>query len=255
MNAGSDAFGLSHQQPGSKVAVVSGASSGVGKAVTMVLADSGCEVLALGRREAAPAEFSNHPQIRYVSLDFGDCQLSARLRETLAGWQSNIDILVNCAGHDRGGGVAFDEQPEDVWQDTIAVNLNATMLLTQACLGGMVARKRGDIVFVGSISIRQATPLLTAYTASKHAIHGFAEALRKENSKSGIRIIEIIPGAIRSGFAEARLGGDARRAKEFYDGFPDCLAPEDVARTIVFALAQPAHVALAEIVMRTTREI
>lgn len=238
-----------------KIAVVSGASSGVGKAVALVLAETGCEVIAFGRRDAVPAEFSDCPQIRYVSLDFGSRDLSGRLREALAHVRMNVDILVNCAGHDRGGGIPFDEQDEQVWQDTIAVNLSATMSLTQACLPGMVARKKGDIVFVGSISTKQVAPLLTAYAASKHAIHGFAEVLRKENGKSGIRVIEVIPGAIRSGFAEARWYGDASRAQEFYDGFPDCLMPEDVAGTIAFALAQPLHVTLAEIVMRTTREI
>lgn len=118
----------------------------------------------------------------------------------------------------------------------------------------MLARGRGDIVIIGSITARRSSAGLVAYSTSKHATRGFAEALRADYRNSGLRVVEIACGAVRSGFAGRRWRGDEDRATKFYDGFAQCLEPDDVARAVCYALAQPPHVSVSEMVLLPTRE-
>lgn len=237
-----------------KSAIVSGASSGVGKALALRLVAAGCGVVALGRRSAAPPEYTGLAAVRYMAIDLGAPDVAATLRSAIPEALAAVDILVNCAGHDHGGGKLFGSHAVESWQDTLRVNLHATMGLTSACLPAMVARDRGDIVLIGSITSRRAARGLAAYAASKHAVHGFAEALRVDYRDTGLRVIEIIPGVIRTGFAGGRFGGDDARAAEFYRNFTECLDADDVARAALYALGQPAHVSVTEMVVMPTRE-
>ena len=89
---------------------------------------------------------------------------------------------------------------------------------------------------------------MAAYVSSKYAVHGFSETLRLDYAGRGIRVTEIMPGLVRTGFAQQRLG-DAQQAQEFYDDAEQCLQPEDVARTVLYALQQPKHVEIAQLVV------
>jgi 3-hydroxy acid dehydrogenase/malonic semialdehyde reductase len=109
--------------------------------------------------------------------------------------------------------------------------------------------RRGDVVNVGSTSDHFALAHDAAYVASKFAINGLTQALRVDYEGMGMRIIEVAPGVSRTGFAQVRYNGEATRAEEFYERFPAVLEADDVARTIVFALEQPPHVTLGEILM------
>lgn len=237
-----------------KTAIVSGASSGVGKAVALALGEAGCNVVALGRRAEAPPEFSAYAALRYLPIDLAAADPAGELRSMVPNEIRKVDVLVNCAAHDYGGGVAFGDHAREHWQNAIDVNLQGAMCLTGACLPAMIARDRGDIVFIGSITSRRTARNLAAYTATKHALHGFAEAVRVDYSDAGLRVVEIIPSAIRTGFASHRWGGDEARAAAFYDQLPACLAADDIARAVLYALQQPAHVSVAEIVLLPTRE-
>jgi len=115
-------------------------------------------------------------------------------------------------------------------------------------IDGMRARDRGHIVNIGSIAGTRPYATGTLYTASKHAVHGFSEALRLDYVDSGIRVTEILPGMVQTEFAYHR-SGDAEQARRYYQEFGTCLDPEDVARAVVYAVQQPAHVVISQLVV------
>ena len=112
----------------------------------------------------------------------------------------------------------------------------------------MIERDHGHVVNIGSVSGLTPYATGTIYAGSKHAVHGFSESLRLDYLNTGIRVTEILPGMVRTGFAKARWDDDGT-ANRFYDDFGVCLAPDDIARTIVFALEQPAHVVISQLVV------
>lgn len=237
-----------------RIAVVSGASSGIGKAAALQLVADGWEVVALGRREIAPREFTGIPTLRYGAADLILEDPAAALRRVAPDALLDVEALVNCAGHDVGGGVPFAVHVPDDWRSVFRLNVETTLRLTQACLPAMLARGRGDVIVIGSITARIASPGLAAYSASKHAIRGFAQSLRADYGDTGLRVTEIAAGVVRTGFAASRLKGDEGCAATFYEGFAQCLVPEDVARAVSYALSQPPHVCVAEMLLMPTRE-
>ncbi|MDH3389340.1 MAG: SDR family oxidoreductase, partial [Gammaproteobacteria bacterium] len=159
-----------------------------------------------------------------------------------------IDILINNAGHDTGGRRRFDEGSAGQWCDIIETNVQGMIRMTHVLVGGMLQRGRGHIINLGSIAGLKPYASGSAYVASKYAVHGLSETLRLDYAGKGIRVTEIMPGLVRSGFAGQRLG-DAAEAQAFYDSFDACLRPEDVAETVCFAIAQPDHVEIAQLVV------
>jgi 3-hydroxy acid dehydrogenase/malonic semialdehyde reductase len=243
---------LDHAAP--RMAVVTGASSGIGKGTALQLAAQGWQVAALGRREAAPPEFARLGAVRYGAGDLALEDPAQVLQRVAPDALDCVAALVHCAGHDLGGGKPFHAHAADEWASGLRLSVEAMMRLTHACLPAMLARGAGDVVIIGSITSRRAAPGLAAYSTGKHAQRGFAQALRADYADSGLRITEIAPGVVRSGFAGHRLHGDTAQAEAFYEGFAQYLEPEDVARAICFALSQPAHVSVAEMVLLPTRE-
>ena len=235
------------------VALVSGASSGIGAATARVLAKAGYRVVALARRRGHLAALAAESDaIHPLALDLRDGGALAGLTDALPEPLRQIDLLVNSAGHDVGGGVAFAEGAIDDWISGIEVNVAGLMRLTHAVAPGMAARGRGDIVNIGSITAWQTAPRLAAYTAAKHAVHGFSLALRADFAGSGVRVVEIMPGVVKSGFAESRLRGDAEQAARFYESFGDTLSPDDVANAVLWAVGQPPEVQVEEIRLTPT---
>lgn len=243
----------SSQAP-ARLAIVSGASSGIGMAITLQLATEGWQVLALGRRATAPDEIAELDGVRYGAGDLTLEDPAELVQRVAPDALQAVAAVVNCAGHDLGGARPFHEHDVKEWTQSLRLNVEATMRLTQACLPAMLARGGGDVVIIGSITARRATPGLAAYSTSKHALRGFAQALRADYAASGLRVTEIAPGVVRSGFAAQRLHGDAAGAAAFYEGFVQTLEPVDVANAVCFALSRPPHVCLAEMVIVPTRE-
>ena len=160
----------------------------------------------------------------------------------------DIDVLVNNAGHDVGGRRPFEAGSVEQWCDVVETNVQGMIRLTHALIHGMLARGRGHIVNMGSIVGLKPAATMAAYVSSKHAVHGLSETLRLDYAGQGIRVTEILPGLVRTGFAEQRFG-DTAQADQFYDGHEVYLQPDDVARTVEFALQQPAHVEIAQLVV------
>ena len=233
--------------------LLTGASGGIGAATVAALAGAGMEVLCLARDPARLDQLAARlgPNAVPLHCDLADPAAVAGVLATLAG--GPVDVLVNNAGHDTGGGVPFDAMAEADWANVLAVNLCAAMRLTQALLPAFLAADAGHVVMIGSITTHGPAPGLAAYATSKYALHGFAQTLRADYAATGLRVTEITPGVVRTGLAERRMHGDTARARAFYDGFAATLSPDDVARAVLFAIQQPPGCCVENIVLMPTR--
>ena len=242
-------------KPGA-VALVTGASAGFGAAIAEALIAKGCRVICAARRggrlEALAARLG--PNCHPLVLDVTDSHATAALCENLPEGLREIDILINNAGHDVGGRRRFEDGAIADWAAIIDTNVTGLMRVCHGVTPGMAARGRGHIINLGSISGIGAYPEGSVYAASKHAVHGFSNSLRLDFAGSGIRVTEILPGTARTEFGAARWRGDDARADSFYDGFETLLAAEDVAACVVFALEQPPHVVIAQLVVVPTSQ-
>jgi len=238
-----------------RVALVTGASSGIGAAIVRRLCEAGWRTVAAARRVGRLRALADElgPLCHPVALDVVDDASVASLLDRLPEALRAIDALVNNAGQDVGGNVPFDRGDGADWLSTLDVNVGGLFRVTRAILPGMVARGRGDIVNIGSIAGRQPSPTLAVYSATKHALRGFSASLRAEHAADNIRVIEIAPGVVETEFALRRWRDDAERAKAFYESFPGALTPDDVARSTLFALSQPPGVTVAELFLLPTR--
>ena len=236
-------------RPGA-IALVTGASSGIGAETVKALAAIGCRVICAGRSldRLTPVAKPLGDKALAFEIDINDDASVAGMMERLPAPWREIDVLVNNAGHDTGGRRRFDEGTAEEWASIIETNVIGLIRVTRAVVPGMIARDRGHVVNIGSISGFKPYATGTIYAASKFAVHGFSESLRLDYRNTGVRVTEILPGMVRTGFALSRWNDDAR-AKKFYDDFGTCLNPEDVARTIVFAVQQPPHVVISQLVV------
>jgi len=230
--------------------LVTGASSGIGESICRALLEHNYRVVGAARNIDKLNQLANQlgqgfsPLILDVTDSASVDSLVSRLPEALR----DIDVLINNAGHDIGGRQSFELASAELWCDIIETNVQGVIRVTRALIDIMLARGHGHIVNMGSIAGLKAIATMGAYVASKHAVHGLSETLRLDYAGKGIRVTEIMPGLVRTNFASQRLG-DEQKADEFYDSSGACRAPEDIARTVVFALQQPAHVEIAQLVV------
>ena len=236
--------------PAGSTAMVTGASSGIGEAIAATLVANGYRVICAARRVDKLTELTRRlgSDAYPLELDVARAASVEGLHSRLPEEWRGIDILVNSAGHDRGGRRPFDQGSAKQWADIIETNVTGLVRTTRAVIGGMIARDHGHIVNIGSIAGISPYATGSIYSASKHAVHGFSESLRLDYAGTGIRVTEILPGMVRTGFAEARWG-DQARADSFYDDFGHCLTPEDISRSVLFVIQQPPHVVVSQLVV------
>ncbi len=242
-------------RPGA-VALVAGASAGIDAAIAEALAAKGARVICASRnRERLDALVARlGADCHALGLDVTDAASPASLIARLPEDLREIDILVACAGHDRGGRRRFDLGEVEEWADIIDTNVTGMIRVCHAVIPGMVAKGRGHVVTLGSVAGLRTYPGGSIYAASKFAVRAFTEALRKDYNDSDLRITEILPGLTRTEFATTRHHGDAAAGEAFYDAAPQTLAAEDIARCVVFALEVPGQVTIAQIVVVPTRD-
>lgn len=240
-------------KPGA-VALVTGASVGIGKAIAMRLLEQDTRLIAVARNgERLESCFQDHgDSVHTLPLDVTDGPSVAGLVENLPQAWREIDILVANAGSDVGGRQPFCDGDVEDWASTVETNVNGVIRICHAIMPGMLARGRGHIVLLGSIDALGTRPGGNVYSATKHAVHALADSLRKDYKNEPVRITEVLPGLVRTGFAEARFRGDIERADAYYESFPAYLEADDIARSTLFALSQPAQVNIAQMVIVPT---
>ena len=236
------------------VCLVTGASSGIGAAIAEKLVADGWKVIAAARRADRLAALSARFGARCypVALDVTDPDSVSTLLSRLPEPWRAIDVLVNNAGHDIGGRTNFDLQAVEQMLATIETNVAGMIRVTRAIVPLMLERQGGHVVNIGSTAGIAAYAGGTAYVASKFAVNGFTKALRLDYLGK-LRVTQILPGLVRTEFAEVRNSGDRTKADAFYASFAGCLRPEDVANCVAFALDQPPHVTIAELLVLPSR--
>ncbi len=236
------------------VALVTGASAGIGAATAEALAEKGARVICAARDKVRLDELAARLGAGAHALELDVTDPTARLLERLPEALREIDILIACAGHDVGGRTRFDQGGVADWASIIETNVTGVIRVCHAVIPGMLERGRGHVVTLGSTAGLRISADYSVYNASKFAVRGFTEALRADYRGTDLRLSEILPGLTRTEFAARRYRGDAARGKSYYDSFPGTIEAEDIARAIVYALEQPPHVTVAQIVVVPTHE-
>jgi NADP-dependent 3-hydroxy acid dehydrogenase YdfG len=227
-----------------RVAVVSGASSGIGEATARTLAAQGFQVVAVARRadrlNALAAEIGGTPVVADVTSDEDVAALARGL--------DRVDVLVNNAGGARGLASVADADLEH-WRWMWETNVMGTLRLTRALLPKLIESGDGLIVTVTSIAALEIYDGGAGYTAAKHAQGALHRTLRGELLGKPVRLTEIAPGAVETEFSLVRFDGDQQRADSVYAGMTPLVAA-DIAEVIGFVAARPAHVNLDQIIIR-----
>ncbi|MCV3210737.1 SDR family oxidoreductase [Mesorhizobium sp. YC-39] len=237
-----------------RIAFVTGAASGIGRAVCVSLHDKGCRIVLADRQEDHLTALAGDlgAKVFPLPLDITDGAAVANCLDRLPPEFRDIDILVNNAGHDIGGRTRFDIGSADDWSAIIDTNLIGLMRVTRAILPGMIARGRGDIVNMSSISALRLVPDQAPYSASKAGVHMLSDIIRGELAETPIRVIEILPGLTRTNIVTSRHRGDEEASRKYFEKFGMALDPEDIARCVSFALDQPPHVQIAQMFVLPT---
>jgi 3-hydroxy acid dehydrogenase/malonic semialdehyde reductase len=238
------------EQSGQTV-VLTGAAGGMGRAITKALLESGRRVVLVDRDAKALQELAATAgsAVFPIQLDVSDAQAVDRLPEAIPAHFKPVDVLINNAGHDIGGRTRFDVGSADDWSNIIQTNLIGLMRVTRALLPDMVRRNAGHVVNISSINAVRIVPDMAAYSTSKAGVHMFTETLRGELADTAIRVTELQPGLTRTNIILTRYRGDKHKERDYFDQFRMALEPADIARSIVFALDQPAHVQIAEMMI------
>lgn len=215
------------------IAVVTGATSGIGRAIAVALAGADYRVIAVGRDAGALADLRTVQNIEALQLDVTN---RLAVNATLGG--RDVDILVNNAGMISPLGNFCDADEADI-DATLALNVSASIHLTRLLAPGMRARGRGHIFFTGSTAGHAAFPNMAVYCASKAAVAGFAAALRLDMAPHGVRVTEIVAGRVETGLYRDILSEDARA--QMYANH-SAVQPENVADMLLAVLNMPQHV-------------
>jgi 3-hydroxy acid dehydrogenase/malonic semialdehyde reductase len=238
------------EQSGQTV-VLTGAAGGMGRAITEALLESGRRVVLVDRDAKALQELAATVgnAVFPIQLDISDAKAVDGLPDAIPAQFKPVDVLINNAGHDIGGRTRFDIGSPDDWSNIIQSNLIGLMRVTRAILPGMVRRNAGHVVNISSINAVRIVPDMAAYSTSKAGVHMFTETLRGELAETAIRVTELQPGLTRTNIILTRYRGDTQKEKDYFDQFKLALEPADIARSIVFALDQPPHVQIAEMMI------
>ncbi len=229
------------------VAVVTGASSGIGAATARRLAAEGFDVIAAARRRDRLDELAaSTPGIRAVTLDVTAPESVAALAAAL----DDVAVLVNNAGGAIGTEPIADADPAD-WQAMYETNVLGVLRVTQALLPALIRGEGGHVVVTGSIAGHLVYEGGAGYTAAKHGATALVETLRLELNGQPVRVSEVAPGMVHTEeFSLVRYRGDQSAADRVYDGVPDPLSADDVADCIAFVVTRPAHVNIDLVVVK-----
>lgn len=242
----------------SKIALITGATSGIGAACAHLFAAQGYNLVLLGRREQLLAEVSKHLEDKYavevkkIVADVRDNEdLSYRL-ETLPQQWKKVDVLINNAGLSQGLD-PIDKGNIDDWDTMIDTNVKGLLYTTRIVSNWMIARKAGHIVNIGSIAGKEVYPNGNVYCATKHAVDALNKSMRIDLLPHGIKVTAINPGMVETEFSKVRFKGDEGRAKKVYDGLEPLVA-NDIAEAIWFVVSRPAHVNINDMLIMPTAQ-
>jgi 3-hydroxy acid dehydrogenase/malonic semialdehyde reductase len=239
-----------------KTALVTGATSGIGRETARILAKNNYKIILCGRREdrltALEKELSEFTEIHTLCFDVRDKKAVFDCINSLPSDFSKIDVLINNAGNAHGLSPIQDGDLDD-WDAMIDINVKGLLYVSKAIIPKMIEQKSGHIINIGSIAGKEVYPNGNVYCASKHAVDALNKSMRMDLNPFGIRVGAIHPGMVETEFSEVRFKGDSERASNTYKGFKPLIA-EDIADIIHFVVSRPYHVNIADLIVLPTAQ-
>jgi 3-hydroxy acid dehydrogenase / malonic semialdehyde reductase len=241
-----------------KIALITGATAGIGYETAVLLAQNNYNLILTGRRSDRLISLKKDLEIQYfcdiLILNF-DIRKRKETEDSLnsipQNWRS-IDILVNNAGLAAGLGPVNSADIDD-WDNMIDTNIKGLLYATRIISPWMVERGKGHIINISSIAGKEAYPNGSVYCGTKHAVSAISKAMRIELMPQGIKVSTIAPGAVNTEFSMVRFHGDKIKADQVYAGFDPLLA-KDIAETILFVISRPAHVNIDDLLIMPTNQ-
>lgn len=240
------------------VILITGASSGFGKAIAIKFANNGYDVIITGRRaerlENLATEIREKYSVRALPLifDIRSRQSCFDAIDSLDPSWKDIDILVNNAGG-AWGRDRFDTADIDDWDTMMDTNVKGLMYITKAVLPVMISKKKGHIINIGSIAGKEVYELGNGYNAAKFAVDAFSKAMRIDLLPYNIKVTHIAPGAAETEFSLVRFKGDAQKAAAIYAGYKP-LSADDIADAVYYTASLPPHVCINDLVITPTAQ-
>ena len=232
-----------------KTALITGATSGIGRATARLFAKNGVRLIICGRRQdrldALALELQKHTEVLILNFDVRNKVRVFEMIASLSEAFSKIDILINNAGNAHGLDTIQDGNTDD-WDAMIDINVKGLLYVSKAIIPKMIASKSGHIINIGSTAGKEVYPKGNVYCASKHAVDAINQGIRLDLNGKGIKVGAINPGLVETEFSEVRFKDDNERAEKVYQGFTP-LKPEDIADIIWFAVTRPPHVNIADL--------
>ena len=241
-----------------KIALITGATSGIGRACAYTFAKNNHDLIITGRRkdrlEQISKELNSEYGINVLPLAFdirNKSEVVDAITSLSAQWQQ-IDILINNAGLAVGLNTIQNGEIDD-WDRMIDTNIKGLLYISRSVLPFFVKQKKGHIINIGSIAGKEVYPNGNVYCATKHAVDAITKAMRIELVLDGIKVTQIAPGAIETEFSMVRFKGDCEIANKVYNGY-EPLNPEDIASTAYYVTTLPKHVNINDLVIMPTAQ-
>ncbi|MHA8049672.1 SDR family NAD(P)-dependent oxidoreductase [Aquirufa sp. ROCK-SH2] len=237
-----------------KIALITGASSGIGEATAKSLSKEGFGIILCGRRKEALEQLQKELPTESYILTF-DVRSKSDVFDSInrlpENWK-NIDVLVNNAGNAHGLGAIQDGDIAD-WESMMDGNVSGLLYVSKAVMPVMIQNKSGHIINISSIAGKQVYPNGNVYCASKAAVEALSQGMRQDLNPFGIKVSNVAPGAVNTGFSNVRFKGNQEKADAVYQGFTP-LYPEDIADLIRYVVMAPAHVNIADVTILPTAQ-
>ena len=239
-----------------RIALITGATSGIGEATARLLAEHNFRLILCGRRKDRlkdlQKDLSKHTDVTTLTFDVRDkAGVHSAITSLGPDWK-NIDVLINNAGNAHGMDPIQTGSLDD-WDAMMDINVKGLLYVSREILPGMVERKSGHIINIGSIAGKEVYPNGNVYSASKFAVDALSKGMRLDLNAYGIKVTAIHPGLVETEFSLVRFKCDVGRASNVYKGM-DPLVGNDIADLILFTLTRPAHVVIADLVVLPTAQ-
>ncbi|PAW94970.1 NAD(P)-dependent oxidoreductase [Mucilaginibacter sp. MD40] len=241
-----------------KIALITGATAGIGEACAHTFAQQGYDLILTGRRLDRLEKLAHHLNDKYnveIAVSSFDVRNREEVTRSLDGLPSRwreVDVLINNAGLSQGLD-PLNQGSYDDWDTMIDTNIKGLLYVSKIVSNWMISNGHGHIINIGSIAGKEVYPNGNVYCATKHAVDALNKAMRVDLLQHGIKVTAIHPGMVETEFSEVRFKGDKDRAKKVYEGF-EPLKAEDIAETIWFVVSRPAHVNINDLLIMPTAQ-